>query len=139
MPFLFYFYHGYLLKCKQIWSDYDEDEARQAEVEQEEDFSARKTEYIDVIVSDVRTKNGFNFSVQILNTEGKLVKVTSIIFDSYLALQGSHPWHSSCATFLLTTKAQRRRPALRQGPVISSLRNFRMVHGTGPRFAAYRP
>jgi hypothetical protein len=51
--------------------------ARQAEVEQEEDFSARKTEYIDVIVSDVRTKNGFNFSVQILNTEGKFVKVAS--------------------------------------------------------------
>lgn len=72
-----YFYHGYLVKCKQIWSDYDEDVARQAEVEQEEDFSARKTEYIDVIVSDVRTKNGFNFSVQILNTEGKFVKVAS--------------------------------------------------------------
>ncbi|KAN0109313.1 hypothetical protein V8E52_009497 [Russula decolorans] len=55
---------------RKIWSDYDEDAARQAEVEQEEDFSARKTEYIDVIVSDVRTNNGFNFSVQILNTEG---------------------------------------------------------------------
>ena len=68
-----YFYHGYLLKCTQIWSDYDEDAAKQAEVEQEEDFGARKTEYIDVIVSDVRTKNGFNFSVQILNTEGKFV------------------------------------------------------------------
>jgi hypothetical protein len=79
-----YFYHGYLLKYKQIWSDYDEDATRQAEVEQEEDFSARKTEYIDVIVSDVRTKNGFSFSVQILNTEGKFVKVASSLL--YLTL-----------------------------------------------------
>jgi staphylococcal nuclease domain-containing protein 1 len=30
-----------------------------------------KSEYLDVIVSDVRTHNGFGFSVQILNTEGK--------------------------------------------------------------------
>ena len=30
-----------------------------------------------MIVSDVRTKNGFNFSVQILNTEGGFLKVVS--------------------------------------------------------------
>lgn len=59
---------------RQIWSDYDETVAKQAEVEPEEDFGARKAEYIDVIVSDVRTKNGFNFSVQILNTEGKYMQ-----------------------------------------------------------------
>ena len=29
-----------------------------------------KSEYLDIIVSDVRTTNGFAFSVQILNTEG---------------------------------------------------------------------
>ena len=57
----------------QIWSDYDEAAAKQAEVELEDDFGARKPEYIDVIVSDVRTKNGFSFSVQILNTEGELI------------------------------------------------------------------
>ena len=57
----------------QIWSDYDEAAAKQAEVEVEDDVDARKPEYIDVIVSDVRTKNGFNFSVQILNTEGKII------------------------------------------------------------------
>lgn len=137
---IFLFYHGYLLKCKQIWSDYDEDVARQAEVDQEEDFSARKTEYIDVIVSDVRTKNGFNFSVQILNTEGKFVKVaSSVIFDIDLPLQESRHWHSSCAIFLLITEAQRHLPVLRPRPVISSLQSFLMVHGTGPRFAAYRP
>ena len=33
---------------------------------------ALKLEYLDVIVSDVRTRNGFGFSVQILNTEGML-------------------------------------------------------------------
>jgi staphylococcal nuclease domain-containing protein 1 len=53
--------------------------AKQAEVEPEEDFGARKPEYIDVIVSDVRTKNGFNFSVQILNTEGKILRVSSLL------------------------------------------------------------
>ena len=30
-----------------------------------------KSEYLDVIISDVRTNNGFGFSVQILNTEGR--------------------------------------------------------------------
>lgn len=54
----------------QIWSDYDEAAAQQVDVEPEEDIGARKAEYIDIIVSDVRIKNGFSFSVQILNTEG---------------------------------------------------------------------
>jgi hypothetical protein len=54
----------------QIWSDYDEAAVKQADVEPEEDVGARKPDYIDIIVSDVRTKNGFSFSVQILNTEG---------------------------------------------------------------------
>jgi len=30
-----------------------------------------KSEYLDVIVSDVRVRNDFAFSVQILNTEGR--------------------------------------------------------------------
>ncbi|KAI0305558.1 transcription factor [Multifurca ochricompacta] len=55
---------------RNIWSDYDEAAAKQVEAESEEDHGARKPEYRDVIVSDVRTKNGFSFSVQILNTEG---------------------------------------------------------------------
>ncbi|KAI9442378.1 transcription factor [Lactarius indigo] len=55
---------------RNIWSDYDETAAKQAEAEPEEDFGARKPEYIDIIISDVRAKNGFSFSVQILNTEG---------------------------------------------------------------------
>jgi len=34
------------------------------------DPAALKTEYLDIIISDVRTTNGLGFSVQILNTEG---------------------------------------------------------------------
>ena len=37
---------------------------------EEGDPTALKTEYIDVIISDVRTTNGLGFSVQILGTEG---------------------------------------------------------------------
>ena len=137
---MFLFHYGYLVTCRQIWSDYDETVARQAEVEPEEDFGARKPEYIDVIVSDVRTKNGFNFSVQILNTEGKNFKVvSSAVLDFDLSLQESHHWHNSCATFLLTTKARRRRPVSCRRPVTLSLPNFRMVRGTGQRSVAYRP
>ncbi|KDR75802.1 hypothetical protein GALMADRAFT_248516 [Galerina marginata CBS 339.88] len=57
---------------RNIWSDYDEEAAKAAEgaVEDEVETGALKPEYLDVIVSDVRTKNGFQFSVQVLNTQG---------------------------------------------------------------------
>ncbi|KAF8638063.1 hypothetical protein AX16_010695 [Volvariella volvacea WC 439] len=55
---------------RHMWSNYEEtDQTPEAETETKTD-GPLKTEYLDVIVSDVRTKNGFNFSVQILNTEG---------------------------------------------------------------------
>ncbi|KAJ7287431.1 hypothetical protein C8J57DRAFT_1283899 [Mycena rebaudengoi] len=54
---------------RNIWKDYDE-EAVKAEAPVEDASGPLKTEYIDVIVSDVRTAPGFGFSVQILNTEG---------------------------------------------------------------------
>ncbi|KAH9040966.1 transcription factor [Lactarius pseudohatsudake] len=47
---------------RNIWSDYDETAAKEAEAEPEEDYGARKPEYIDVIISDVRAKSGFSFS-----------------------------------------------------------------------------
>ncbi|KAF8893956.1 hypothetical protein BD779DRAFT_1504456 [Infundibulicybe gibba] len=54
-----------------IWSDYDEEAERAAEAQPvESETGPLKSEYLDVIVSDVRTNNGFSFSVQILNTEG---------------------------------------------------------------------
>lgn len=55
-----------------MWSDYDE-EAEKAAAEAaptDGDIAALKTEYLDIIVSDVRVTNGFGLSVQILNTEG---------------------------------------------------------------------
>ncbi|KAJ7096223.1 hypothetical protein C8R44DRAFT_643966 [Mycena epipterygia] len=54
---------------RNIWKEYDE-AAEQAEAPTEEAVGPLKAEYIDVIVSDVRTANGLGFSVQILNTEG---------------------------------------------------------------------
>ncbi|KAJ7178432.1 hypothetical protein C8R43DRAFT_459314 [Mycena crocata] len=54
---------------RNIWKEYDE-EAEKAEAPAEDATGPLKPEYIDVIVSDVRTANGLGFSVQILNTEG---------------------------------------------------------------------
>jgi staphylococcal nuclease domain-containing protein 1 len=60
----------FLLK---LWKDYDESSIQQEEeVVQEEDSSPAKPTYHDIIISDVRTHNGITFSVQILNTEGRL-------------------------------------------------------------------
>ncbi|EJF65082.1 transcription factor [Dichomitus squalens LYAD-421 SS1] len=55
---------------RNIWKDYDEQAEQVVEAPQEEANGALKTEYIDVIISDVRIKPSFGFSVQILNTEG---------------------------------------------------------------------
>ncbi|EMD37728.1 hypothetical protein CERSUDRAFT_154557 [Gelatoporia subvermispora B] len=55
---------------RNIWKEYDEEAEAAVEVPQEGETEALRPEYLDVIISDVRTKNGLNFSVQILNTEG---------------------------------------------------------------------
>ncbi|KAI0790842.1 transcription factor [Abortiporus biennis] len=55
---------------RNIWKDYDEEAEQVTEVPEVTDASPLKPEYLDVIISDVRTHNGFGFSVQILNTEG---------------------------------------------------------------------
>ncbi|KAF8622718.1 hypothetical protein AX15_006809 [Amanita polypyramis BW_CC] len=56
---------------RHVWSTYDEEAEKAAQAQANADESgALKTEYLDVIISDVRTRNGFSFSVQILNTEG---------------------------------------------------------------------
>ncbi|KAJ7076400.1 hypothetical protein B0H15DRAFT_925222 [Mycena belliarum] len=54
---------------RNIWKEYDE-EAAKAEAPAEEVVGPLQREYIDVIISDVRTTHGLGFSVQILNTEG---------------------------------------------------------------------
>ncbi|KAH7888601.1 hypothetical protein F5I97DRAFT_1853998 [Phlebopus sp. FC_14] len=55
---------------RNIWQDYDEEEQTAQAAFAEDAVSALKAEYLDIIISDVRTQNGLNFSVQILNTEG---------------------------------------------------------------------
>ncbi|KAH0827961.1 hypothetical protein J3R83DRAFT_3599 [Lanmaoa asiatica] len=56
--------------CNIVWKDYDEEAEKAAQAPAEDVSAPLKPEYIDVIISDVRTKNGLNFSVQVLNTEG---------------------------------------------------------------------
>ncbi|KAI8993849.1 transcription factor [Trametes punicea] len=55
---------------RNIWKDYDEAAEQTAEAPTEDASRPLKTEYLDVIISDVRTKPQFAFSIQILNTEG---------------------------------------------------------------------
>ncbi|KAF9012412.1 transcription factor [Cyathus striatus] len=56
---------------RNIWADYDEESVPSAVDEVESsNVGPLKTEYLDVIISDVRTRNGLGFSIQILNTEG---------------------------------------------------------------------
>ena len=77
----------------QIWSNYDEDAEKAAQTLAEVDESgALKPEYLDVIISDVRTRNGFTFSVQILNTEGELLfrslfKLPTSLFTGIASLE----------------------------------------------------
>lgn len=59
-----------LITLAKIWKDYDEEAEQAAQVPDDVDTTALKPEYIDIIISDMHTRNGFGFSVQILNTEG---------------------------------------------------------------------
>ncbi|KAH0589010.1 hypothetical protein H2248_004787 [Termitomyces sp. 'cryptogamus'] len=73
-----------------IWSDYDEESEKAEVVADASDTGALKAEYLDVIISDVRIKTGFGFSVQILNTEGiasleKLMRDFSVHHQSPVA------------------------------------------------------
>ncbi|EPQ57603.1 hypothetical protein GLOTRDRAFT_99467 [Gloeophyllum trabeum ATCC 11539] len=80
-----------------LWKDYEEEEAKTPEVEQSNgEAGPLKTEYLDVIVSDVRTSNGFGFSVQILNTEGiasleKLMRDFSLHYRAMPPVPGYTP------------------------------------------------
>lgn len=67
-----------------MWKDFDaEAEAAAAEqAAQAEDTSALKPEYMDIIISDVRSHNNLTFSVQILNTEGEPPASNSLYFSN---------------------------------------------------------
>ena len=79
----------------QIWKDYDEEAEQALVVPENPNGEALKPEYLDVIISDVRTHNGFAFSIQILNTEGEALAILSTKGCRYLILrQVSHRWRS---------------------------------------------
>lgn len=86
-----------LTECVQIWSDYDEAAEQAPEVQEEPDGAALRPEYQDVIISDLRVgKDGLNFSVQILNTEGiasleKLMREFSLYHKTAAAAPGFVP------------------------------------------------
>jgi staphylococcal nuclease domain-containing protein 1 len=83
---------------RNIWSAYDAEVEKAEESDDKPDIEngPLKSEYMDAIVSDVRTKNGFAFSVQILNTEGiasleKLMREFSIHHRSSISPAGFVP------------------------------------------------
>ena len=52
-----------------MWADYSEDEVTPTAVA-DNNGTPLKLDYLDVIISDVRTKPDFSFSVQMLNNDG---------------------------------------------------------------------
>ncbi|KAI0958387.1 hypothetical protein AcV7_004220 [Taiwanofungus camphoratus] len=73
---------------RNIWKDYDEEAEKEQEVQPDSDTMALKPEYLDIIISDVRTKNGLAFSIQILNTEG-IASLEKLMRDFSLHHQGA--------------------------------------------------
>jgi staphylococcal nuclease domain-containing protein 1 len=78
-----------------MWKDYDEEKekAEEAAAAAVDDTSAMKTEYMDVIISDIRPQASLTFSVQILNTEGTVPRAPCCRY-SLTPLQGSRRWRS---------------------------------------------
>ncbi|KAI0675045.1 transcription factor [Trametes maxima] len=81
---------------RNIWKEYDEEAEQAVEAPKEDANGPLKTEYLDVIVSDVRTKPQFAFSIQILNTEGiasleKLMREFSLHHKTVAAPASSVP------------------------------------------------
>jgi staphylococcal nuclease domain-containing protein 1 len=78
-----------------MWKDYDEEKekAEEAAAAAVDDTSAMKTEYMDVIISDIRPQAALTFSVQILNTEGTVPRAPCCRCPLTLP-QGSRRWRS---------------------------------------------
>jgi len=68
-----------------------------------------------------------------------LVSHFSVVFDFFPPSQGLHHLHSSCATFLLTTRAPRRQLASYPKLVTLSRQSFPMARGTVQKFVVHRP
>ncbi|KAK9894247.1 hypothetical protein P389DRAFT_174287 [Cystobasidium minutum MCA 4210] len=67
---------------KNMWKDYDDEAEEQAaqNAAAAQNPTARK-EYVDVIVSDVRSEPSFSFAVQILQAGGKLPELEKLMAD----------------------------------------------------------
>jgi staphylococcal nuclease domain-containing protein 1 len=87
--------HEHAAHRVQIWGDYDEDAEAQGSDQPAngDDQSALKTNYLDIIISDIRISNTLAFSVQILNTEGPYRAPLSKAQDSII-VQASLRWKS---------------------------------------------
>jgi hypothetical protein len=79
-----------------MWKDYDEEKekAEEAAAAAVDDTSAMKTEYMDVIISDIRPQASLTFSVQILNTEGAVLPRPCRRRRPLTRPQGSRRWRS---------------------------------------------
>lgn len=76
---------------QNLWENYDEEAEKAAQVPPAENDPGRlKSEYLDVIISDVRAENGLSFSVQILNTEG-IATLEKLMRDFSLHHRVAHP------------------------------------------------
>ncbi|KIJ18624.1 hypothetical protein PAXINDRAFT_161466 [Paxillus involutus ATCC 200175] len=82
---------------RNMWQDYDEESEKAAQAPVEDDNTPMKPEYLDIIISDVRTKNGLNFSVQILNTEG-IASLEKLMHDFSLHHKSAAVPHSFTPT-----------------------------------------
>ncbi|KAF5393303.1 hypothetical protein D9757_000664 [Collybiopsis confluens] len=72
---------------QNLWEDYDESAEKVEEAPAETESGPLKSNYLDVIISDVRTAN-FGFSIQILNTEG-IASLEKLMRDFSLHHQGA--------------------------------------------------
>jgi staphylococcal nuclease domain-containing protein 1 len=73
---------------KGLWAEYDEEADAAAQAEAETVDSPLKSDFFDVIVSDVRSHNGLTFSIQKLNTDG-IASLEKLMKDFALHYKGA--------------------------------------------------
>ena len=64
---------------KNIWQNYEAEDATAASAEASSSIAGPRKEYVDVIVSDIRTEPAFGFSVQVLQPGGKLPELEQLM------------------------------------------------------------
>lgn len=65
-----------------MWRDYDDEAEQQAaQAAAEAESPTARKEYVDVIVSDIRSDPSFSFAVQILQSGGRLPELEKLMSD----------------------------------------------------------